>query len=496
MLQTETAQSAIDQWVAHLGTSNIVLPGPELDQLLQNTTHYEAPMVLALLKPQNTAQLAQILAVANTWKTPVYTYSRGFNWGLGSKLPVQNGCALVELSALNSILEINEQFHYAIVEPGVSQAQLVKAIEDKGLSVMLNVTGSAPITSVLANMLERGSGFMEHRINDLRGMEVMLADGSLVKSGFWHLPESSREIHHYRFGLGADWQGLFSQSNLGIVTKAVVNLYPKKEVQKMLWCKVDQTQLPHFVEITADLYQRRYLYSITHIGNDKRMKIENRNPGNSTIWTSMAMVQGSESFVKFLENEIPTLLAGQVQSMGFMNKEEADAMGIGPIYGCHVGQPTDYFMKAMYQSVGDHLDREDLQIDLGRYGMLCCLPVIPAKAADIQGAVEILDSIDRDFGIIPAGTLNPINDLYLEAVINIYFDRTQPEAVAAAHKANLEMHRRFYEDGYRFYRFDVKTMQEYLDPSDPHWQLVHRLKECLDPHGILSPGRYEIGSRS
>ena len=444
-----------------------------------------------MIKVQSQAMLDKVVSVANQNSTPVYTYSKGLNWGLGSKLPVGKGCILLDLSELNQISEINEKFHYAIVEPGVSQGQLAEEIEKRGLKLMVNVTGSAPQASVLGNTMERGSGFLAHRIDDARGYEVLLADGSRVKSGFWNLPKSETEAHHYSYGIGPDWRGLFSQSNLGIVTQLVVNLYPKKEVQKMIWMKVEQAQLPDLVDILSDLYQRKYIHSVTHIGNDKRMKIENQNAHNSTIWTAMAMVQGSENFIRFLETEIPQYLEKACNSMGFMTREEAENQNLGPVFGCHVGQPTDYFVRAMYQSEGAILDRKDLQIDLGKYGMLCCLPILPANGSDIKKATDILDSIEADFGIIPAATLNPLNDLYLESVINIYFDGTDPKAVDLAHQANLEMIKRFESYGLHCYRFDVKTMQSYLNPENEHWKLVGKLKKALDPNRIFSPGRYE-----
>ncbi len=467
-----------------------IITGPELEKLLENTSHFEAPHVLGLVKPRSLADLEKILRWARERNISLYTFSRGLNWGLGSRLPVSDHCLLVELSAMNNILEINTRFHYAIVEPGVTQGQLAEAIEKQGLPLMLNVTGSHPNASVTGNIMERGSGFLAHRIQDLRGMEVMLADGSVVRSGFWNLEPSGRELHHFPYGIGPDWRGLFSQSNLGITTKVVVNLYPKKEVQKMLWIKVSQPQLPGLTTILAELYQRNYIHSVTHIGNDKRMKIENKNQGEASVWTAMALVQGSASFVRFLEDEIPQYLQDQYLSMGFLTREEAIEQELEEVFGCHTGRPTDYFVRAMYQSEGAVLDPRDWQIDHGKYGMLCCLPILPAGAGDIQKAIDILDSIDRDFGVLPATTLNPLNDLYLEAVINIYFDRTNPAEVEKAHRANDEMTRRFYQEGFRFYRFDVKTMQAYIDPENPHWKLVSKLKSALDPGGILSPGRY------
>jgi 4-cresol dehydrogenase (hydroxylating) len=474
-----------------VGQNRCFGPGAELDQTLRNTSHFSPPEVKGWVRPESVDQLAPILEICKRYKTPVYTISKGLNWGLGSRLPVEPGCLLLDLGDLNKIIDLDEELHYAIVEPGVTQGQLSSEIISRGLKVMLNVTGSAPQTSVLGNSLERGSGFLEHRYNDIRGLEVMLADGQKIRSGFWNEKPSDRGLQHFSMGIGPDWKGLFSQSNLGIVTKAVIQLYPKKEVQKMLWCKVGQEQLPGLVEAIRDLYQRKYLSSVTHIGNDKRMKIEHKNTQQTTTWTAMAMVQGSAAFVRFLEEEIPGYLQPLCISMGFLTQEEAQASELGEVFGCHIGIPTDYFVRAMYKSEDADPEKENLQIDFGRYGMLCCLPILPARARDIADAVAILESIDRDFGIMPAATLNPMNDLALESVINIYFDRNDPEAVAKAHAANEEMIARFYQSGYRFYRFDVKVMGKYLDPENPHWKLVSRLKNALDPDRLLSPGRYE-----
>lgn len=473
-----------------LGDDFVILSGRKLNQLLENTTGFEIPEVPALLKPGSTAELASILSICRREKLPVYTFSKGLNWGLGSRLPVQDGCVLIELSRLNRILEINEKFHYAIVEPGVSQGQLSAEIRRLGLKLMLNVTGSSPDASVLANMLERGSGFMAHRIDDLKGMEVILADGQLIRSGFWG-EKGPREIFHYPMGMGPDWRGLFSQSNLGIVTLGVVNLHPRLEQQKMLWCKVDESRLPALMEGLGELYRRKYLVSVTHIGNDKRMKIEHGGADSQRTWTSFGMVQGSAEFVQFLEQEIPRLIGSRCLSLGFFTEEEAEDAGIGPVFGCNTGIPTDYFLKAMYRSEDLNPEDHPLQIDHGPLGMLCCLPVLPLEASAIEECLDILDGIHRDFGIQPATTLNPMNDQCLESVINIYFRRSDPEDVKKAHEANREMSLRFHRAGFRFYRLDVRLMQEFIDKENQHWNLVEQLKTCLDPQGILSPGRYE-----
>jgi 4-cresol dehydrogenase (hydroxylating) len=144
-----------------VGAANILLEGPELNIQLQNTSHFTAPLVPALVRPANNHELESIIQICRENSIPVYTFSKGLNWGLGSRLPIEDGCILLDLSRLNHILEINPKFHYAIVEPGVSQGELSAEIRRQGLNLMLNVTGSSPNSSVLANMLERAIWFLE-----------------------------------------------------------------------------------------------------------------------------------------------------------------------------------------------------------------------------------------------------------------------------------------------------------------------------------------------
>ena len=214
-------------WSDVIPNERIVSQKEQLQRALLNTSGFNPPYVPAIIKPANRVELEAIVKHANAHDMPLYTYSKGYNWGLGSKLPVQDNCTLLDLSALNKIIEVNEAFRYAIVEPGVTQQQLFEYLEANNYNLMLNVTGSWQHTSVLGNMLERGSGFLGHRIDDLRGLEVLLADGSTVRTGFWNHTPTDRMVHHFTYGTGPDIKGLFSQSNLGRVTAAVVNLQPK-----------------------------------------------------------------------------------------------------------------------------------------------------------------------------------------------------------------------------------------------------------------------------
>ncbi|KAJ5724829.1 FAD-linked oxidase-like protein [Penicillium malachiteum] len=86
------------------------------------------------------------------------TVSRGKNLGYGGSAPVTKECVFLDLRRINTILEINEEYAYAIVEPGVSFFDLFNKIQKRGL----NLWPSVPAIgwgSVLGNTLDRGVGY-------------------------------------------------------------------------------------------------------------------------------------------------------------------------------------------------------------------------------------------------------------------------------------------------------------------------------------------------
>ena len=197
-----------------------------------NITEFPYKSIKALHRPQSLEQLRQLLEVSRQNKTPLHFASTGKNWGLGSKQAVVPDAQVVVLDQLDEIIEVNEKYRYAIIEPGVTQKQLSDYLLAHHPHLRFHVTGSAENTSIVGNMLERGVGFAGHRNKMLVGMEVMLASGKLIRTGFWHyFQESNPLAFHYPAGHGPDLRGLFSQSNLAITTKMVVRLQLNKETQ-------------------------------------------------------------------------------------------------------------------------------------------------------------------------------------------------------------------------------------------------------------------------
>ena len=74
-------------------------------------------------------------------------------------------------------------------------------------------------------------------MNAYCGMEVVLANGEVLRTGMGAMP-NNRSWHVYKRSLGPTLDQLFMQSNFGIVTKLGVWLMPWPECYMPLWLRV------------------------------------------------------------------------------------------------------------------------------------------------------------------------------------------------------------------------------------------------------------------
>src|SRR5262245_61692373 len=193
--------------------------------------------ITAVLYPESSADVQALVRLANEVRLPLYPISTGCNWGLGSKLPVRDGAALVDLSRMDRIHEVNETHGYAVIEPGVTQRKLHERLEAAHSHYYLSVTGSGAETSILGNALDRGIAHHGPRAEQVSGLEVVLGTGELIRTGSGHFPQS-RTTYLYRHGIGPSLDGLFCQSNFGIVTRAAIRLRRRQPAHGVLGCAI------------------------------------------------------------------------------------------------------------------------------------------------------------------------------------------------------------------------------------------------------------------
>lgn len=179
---------------------------------------------MALVSPRDEAQLSALLEAslkAGATLQPVCNAASGIDVALQDKV------ILLDLARMNRVLEVHEELAYCLVEPGVTFRQLSEYIQEKGLKLCVDCPGE-PDESVAAAFLQRRVGYTPYADHYLMqcGLEVMLADGRSVRTGMGALPKSTC-WQLFKFGYGPWVDGLFTQSDFGVVTKVGLWLMPQ-----------------------------------------------------------------------------------------------------------------------------------------------------------------------------------------------------------------------------------------------------------------------------
>ena len=537
MEASSSASSAIDAWRRDLGSEFIISGSSELAQYTQSVCSSKRTVV-AVLKPASLDEVQKLVATANEYKIPLYPISCGKQWGMGSRLPVKDGAAIVDLSRMNRIIEVNAQYHYAVVEPGVTQRQLLDHIKEHNLPLMLNVTGSTSDTSLIGNAMDRGVGYFDSRAHGISNMTVVLGSGKTVQTGFGHY-EQAKTKNLYHHGIGPSLDGLFPQANFGIVTSACIDLMPKPDAGMAAIIKIDSEQkLPLLIDALVRLRTRGIFLTVAHVGNRERsyitlapllyeQLIDAGEPDNKATrakavrmleeggfgpWSAAIGILGTKEQLKLAKKEIRKAVGGFAKTM-FLNDalvERAKAIAgklafipavrtqlmmlkaVEPVYGFTRGEATDKSLKAVYWAAGDFEQLNEPDPDHSDSGLLFCLPIIPAHGPTVLDVVTDTRETFARHGFEAAITVNLMDTKSMEGVVSIAFDRRDAAQTQKAHAAIQEMEARYVEQGYPPYRVGINSMHQVVHEDDSFWHTVRELKKALDPNNIIAPGRYNL----
>jgi 4-cresol dehydrogenase (hydroxylating) len=181
----------------------------------------------AAVAPANVGEVQKILAVARKSKIPIWTVSTGRNYGYGGAAPRKAGCIVLDLKRMNRIIEVNEKHAYAVVEPGVSFLELHQYLQKRNIKLWPDPAAPA-WGGVVGNTADRGVGYTPYgeHFTVQCGMQVVLADGSVIETGMG-ATANSRAKNVYKYGHGPWVDGIFTQSNFGVITQMGVWLLPE-----------------------------------------------------------------------------------------------------------------------------------------------------------------------------------------------------------------------------------------------------------------------------
>jgi 4-cresol dehydrogenase (hydroxylating) len=238
MAGREQLDAALVEWRTLLGEDGVA-PDEEALNRYARTTQPAGTRPCCVLYPDSTEAVQETVRIAAAHGAGLYPISRGRNWGYGDACAPEDGSAIVDLSRMDRILEIDAELGYAVVEPGVTQQQLYEELQRRAPGFWMDCTGAGRGASVVGNALDRGFGHTPYgdHMRTSCGLEVVLADGRVLHTGFGHYA-GAKAARVFPYGVGPWLDGLFTQSNLGIVTKLGLWLYPEPEAFRFFYIKV------------------------------------------------------------------------------------------------------------------------------------------------------------------------------------------------------------------------------------------------------------------
>lgn len=195
-------------------------------------TEEEPAVPGVVLLPETTAEVQAIVRAAGRDRVPLTVRVTGSNVA-GLAVPPAGG-AVVDLSRMDRIVELDRDEAVVVVEPGVTWAGLKAALGGTGLRVGYPL--SPPHTSVLANCLLDGLGNLSLRHGSLgdwlTGVEAVLPDGTLVRTGTAAASDKwcARGPLPDLTGLFVAWQGA-----TGIVVRGGIHLWPEPAFRRRLF---------------------------------------------------------------------------------------------------------------------------------------------------------------------------------------------------------------------------------------------------------------------
>jgi len=189
---------------------------------------------MAVVLPADTAQVSATLRELHRLGVPVVPWGAGTGLS-GGALPLADGVT-VSLARLNRILEVDLANRCAVVQAGVTNLRITQAVQHAGFYYAPDPS-SQIACSIGGNVAENSGGVhcLKYGVttNNLLGLEVVLADGEVVRIGGKGLDDAGYDL----LGVLTGSEGL-----LGIITEVTVRLLQRPESIRALLAVFDSVE--------------------------------------------------------------------------------------------------------------------------------------------------------------------------------------------------------------------------------------------------------------
>lgn len=494
--------AALVAWRALLGPDHVSVDPATLRDLNAGTYPTRA-RAAAVLRPADAAAVRACLRVAADHGLRLHPVSRGRNWGLGSRVPPDDGAVVLDLGRLDAIVDFDESMAWVTVEPGVTFAQLYAFLRARRSRLFLNSIGGSPGSSVLANAVARGDGAGPHadRWAHVCDLEVQLSTGETLRTGFGRFGHTPLAPLH-RHGVGPILDGLFSQASLGVVTRLTLWLAPlPRSLQAVRFSAATDARLPGVIDALRALMLEGTVRWPVGLWNHTRVlsTLESRGDvagqlaarGLSHRWygltalAGMTALQGRAHRERLVDVLGPAVDAwGIEERTGEARSGEELLLEREPGFWFLQGIPHEESVRSVYWPMAGS-PAADLDPDRDGCGVIWSCAAVAFEGAAVLAAMRAVEGVmaAHGFDALIAVMAHQPRALHLAPLI--LWDRAAPGRDDAALACQASLRDAFARLGCLPYRLGTPPLDALPPSLDDHDAVMARLRDALDPDHVL-----------
>lgn len=412
--------------------------------------------------PKTTEEVSEIMKIANQYEVPVVPFGLGSSLE-GHVIPYDHGISM-DFSLMKQIVEIREKDFLVTVQPGITREELNAELKKYGLFFPVDPGANATIGGMAAT---NASGTMSVKYgimrDNVRDMEVVLADGSIIHTGSLAAKSSS----------GLHLNGLFigSEGTLGCFTEITLRVYGIPE--HITAARACFETIDDAVEAVVAILQAGI--PIARIELVDEPSIEQVNKHSKTNYPVKPTL-----FLEFHGNE-----QGLKQDVSFMREIVQDFQCSEIHFETETAERNklwDARHNLAYAYIHGHPGRKLMVTDV-------CLPITELAGA-IRHAREALTRLD-----LPGGIVGHVGDGNYHVLLMIKPD--DPVEMEKTNQLNEEIVQYALKRGGTCtgeHGVGIGKQKYQKQEHGDALQVMEKIKQVLDPKNILNPNKLVSGT--
>ena len=412
---------------------------------------------------RSTDDVSKLLRVASRQKIPVTARGGGFGY-VGGCVPMRGGVAL-SLTRMNRIKEINFDDAVAIVEPGVFTADLKAMARAQKLFYPPDPASMKDCT-IGGNVATNAGGprCLKYGVtrNYVIGLEVVLASGDVLRIG--------GRVHKNKTGF--DLIGLIvgSEGMLGVVTEITLRLLPLPPARATLSAAF--AAATQAAEAVQAIFAAGFLPSSLEIADHFTLEAARRDSGK------MIVPEGNAHLLVDLDGQEESVRSESAAIRELLEKRKPNALELA------IGEPDCEKLWAL---------RRQFSNSLRATGLTKLNQDVVVPRSRLVDLIEFAESLQAKHGF-PIACFGHAGDGNIH--VNIMADRYNRDA-AVREKVERALDDLFAQvlawggviTGEHGIGLAKKRWWQQAT-SDAVRDVHRRLKQALDPNGILNPGKF------